>query len=211
MTNLHLVLGHVVADHSFTNNYKIRSYRGLKLIGHMAWSVFAILAFTFDTLLKSTLGAVVLISFMAVHVWGDFQRVRLYSMGKKREIDILELSLLLLAIVANWIVSKDLTGSYLTPEFVYYLMGMSVVSTAVTYFFRNFYPGKEDMSDIEGISERLAFFVFLLAGKTGFAYLSIALGFVYRLIRIRKYDPTWWMSPLFGITLSYIWKITLYG
>ena len=210
MVNMHLILGHVVADHSFTNNYKIRNYRGTKLLGHVVWSIFAILAFTFDTLLNNTLGIVVLGSFIAFHIWGDYKRSSLNSSGKKRMINILELALLAGAIVSNWIVYDEFYHSFLTSEFVYYLMGMSVVSTGVTYIFRNFYPGIEDMSDIEGISERLAFFVFLLAGKDGFAYLSIAFGFLYRLIRIRKYNATWWMSPVLGLIISYIWKITLY-
>ena len=207
---MHLVLGHVVADHSFTNNYKIRSYKGTKLLGHMAWSVFAILAFTFDTLLNNTRGMIVLGSFMAFHIWGDFERVRLNGSGKKRMIDLLELLLLAGAIVANWMVYDRFNQSFLTSEFVYYLMGMSVVSTGVTYLFRNFYPGPEDISDIDGISERLAFFIFLLSGKIGLAYLSLALGFLYRILKLRKYNPTWWMSPLLGILISYFWKITLY-
>ncbi len=210
MINMHLVLGHVVADHSFTNNYKIRNYRGMKLFNHMVWSVFAVLAFTFDTLLNNTKGIIVLSSFIAFHIWGDYERVKLNSSGRKRMIDILELILLTGAIIANWIVHDRFYQSFLSSEFVYYLMGMSVVSTGITYLFRNFYPGIEDMSDIEGISERLAFFVFLLAGKIGFAYLSLAFGLLYRLIRIRKYNASWWMSPLFGITISYLWKITLY-
>ncbi len=210
MINMHLVLGHVVADHSFTNNYKIRKYRGARLFGHMLWSIFAILAFTFDTLLHNTRGLVVLATLVAFHIWGDYQRVKLYEKGKRREIDLLELILLSGAILANWLVSREFSSSFLSSEFVYYLMGMSIVSTGVTYLFRNFYPGPESMSDIEGISERLAFFIFLLAGKVEFAYLSLALGFLYRLLRFRRRNPVWWMSPVLGIVISYLWKFTLY-
>ncbi len=210
VVNLHLLLGHVVADHAFTNNYKIRSYRGIKLAGHILWSAFAILAFTFDTLLKDPIGKWILLALMVFHAWGDVQRVKLYSAGKKKQIDLLELFLLAVFGIFNIIFEDTFNDSYLTSEFAFYLMGMSVVSTGVTYFFRNFYPGVEDMSDIEGISERLAFFVFLLAGKTGLAFLSLALGLLYRISRIRRYDPTWWISPLSGIILSYLWKLALY-
>ncbi len=210
MINMHLVLGHVVADHSFTNNYKVRNYKGTKLLGHVLWSVFAILSFTFDTLLNNTKGIIVLTSFIAFHIWGDFERVKLNDAGRKRMIDLLELLLLAGAIAANWAVYDRFYQSFLSSEFVYYLMGMSIVSTGVTYLFRNFYPGPENMSDIEGISERLAFFIFLLAGKVGFAYLSLALGLLYRFVKIKKYSATWWMSPLLGILISYFWKMTLY-
>ncbi len=210
MVNMHLVLGHVVADHAFTNNYKIRGYKGLKLMGHMAWSVFAILAFTFDRLLKNPFTLGVLFAFFAFHIFGDYYRVKLYKEGKKRKIDILELILLFGAIIANFLVHPYLKGSYLSSEFVYYLMGMSVVSVGVTYLFRNFYPGIEDLPDVDGISERLAVYVFMLAKKPLFVAVSLLLGLLWRYWKYRKPDPMWYLSPILGLALSFFWYVTLY-
>ncbi len=210
MVNMHLVLGHVVADHAFTNNYKIRHYRGLKLLGHMAWSVFAVLAFTFDRLLRNPFALSVLLIFLAFHVFGDYYRARLYLSGRKRAVELLEMLLLLGAILGNWIVHPYLRGSYLSAEFVYYLMGMSVVSVGVTYFFRNFYPGREDLPDVDGISERLAVYVFMLAGKPLFVVVSLLLGLLCRVWKYRKPDALWYMSPALGLVLSFVWYVTLY-
>lgn len=52
--------------HGFTDNTKIRSYKGSKLIGHIIWSVLVFLAFTFDTLLNSTKGLTVLLIMIAI-------------------------------------------------------------------------------------------------------------------------------------------------
>jgi len=198
----------VVADHAFTNNEKIRKYKGLKLFGHIVWSFFAILAFCFDTIFNSLKGIVIFTSFFVLHTVVDILRVK-YS-KRRRIVDILELIALSGAFLSNLMIFDLLKSSYLSPEFVYYLLGMSVVSVGVTYIFRNFYPGVPEMSDIEGISERLAFFVFMLAGKFLFAFLSLVLGFLYRLWRIKKFDATWWMSPSLGVAISAVWYISLY-
>ena len=208
MAPWHFLLGHVVADHAFTNNEKIRKYKGLKLFGHIVWSFFAILAFCFDTIFNSLKGIVIFTSFFVLHTVVDILRVK-YS-KRRRIVDILELIALSGAFFCNLMIFDLLRSSYLSPEFVYYLLGMSVVSVGVTYIFRNFYPGVPEMSDIEGISERLAFFVFMLAGKFLFAFLSLVLGFLYRLWRIKKSDATWWMSPSLGVVISAVWYISLY-
>ncbi|RKX52129.1 MAG: hypothetical protein DRP25_02935 [Thermotoga sp.] len=208
MAPWHFLLGHVVADHAFTNNEKIRKYKGLKLFGHIVWSFFAILAFCFDTIFNSLKGVVIFTSFFVLHTVVDILRVK-YS-KRRRIVDILELIALSGAFLGNLMIFDLLKSSYLSPEFVYYLLGMSVVSVGVTYIFRNFYPGVPEMSDIEGISERLAFFVFMLAGKFLFAFLSLVLGFLYRLWRIKKFDATWWMSPSLGVAISAVWYISLY-
>ncbi len=207
---LHLFLGHVVADHGFTNNAKIREYRGLKLVGHMVWSILAILAFTFDTLLKTLEGRMVLLASFLVHVAGDYLRTEFHRLGKKRWIDFLELFELIFFFVVNWYFKDLLNASYLSTVFVFYLIGMNLVSVAATYFFRNFKPGNPNISDIEGISERLAFFVFYLAGKPLFAFLSLLIGFLYRLWKFRKPREDWWVSPAWGILVSVLWKFLMY-
>ncbi len=208
MLPLHLFLGHVVADHAFTNNAKIRTYKGSKLVGHILWSFFAILAFTFDVFLYSKLGILILALFFIIHAVLDVLRVKLYP--KKRLLDLVEASGLGFAFFFNMLGAKLLNNSYLSNEFVMYLLGMSVVSVGITYFFRNFYPKDEFMSDIEGISERLAVFIFLLASKPLFVFLSLVIAFFYRLIFAKKPNHTWWISPLSGLLISLVWRLILY-
>ncbi|MCD6450219.1 MAG: hypothetical protein J7L34_06915 [Thermotogaceae bacterium] len=210
MYNLHLLLGHVVADHSFTNNAKIRKYSGWNLAGHMIWSFLAILAFTFDILLKSKIGIFVLGTFTAIHIMGDYLRTVLYKQNKKRMIDLLEFGLLVIAFTFNSLVQKEFNRSYLSGEFIYYLLGMSIVTTFVTYFFRNFYPKIEDLPDVDGITERMIIFIFFLAKKPLFVFFTILVAFAYRVIKYRKPDNLWWMSPLFGLGISLFWYLTIY-
>lgn len=209
MLPLNVLLGHIVADHAFTNNAKIRTYKGSKLIGHILWSVLAILAFTFDTLLKSPSGIALLIVFVSLHAFLDIGRVKMYQKNK-RIVDLIEAAGILLAIIINTLCFDTLSQSYLTPEFVLYLLGMSAVSVGVTYLFRNFYPAKEFLPDVDGISERLAIFIFLLASKPLFVVISIVIAFLYRLVFVKKVDHTWWISPASGILISLLWKVLLY-
>lgn len=209
MLPLNILLGHVVADHAFTNNAKIRTYSGSKLVGHIAWSVLAILAFTFDTLLKSTIGIAIILIFSLVHAVLDVLRVKWYRKNK-RIVDIIELTGIAVALVVNLIFAPLLRNSYLSPEFVLYLMGMSVVSVAITYIFRNYYPADEFLPDVDGISERLAIFVFILASKPLLAIASIGIGLLYRLLFVKKVNHTWWISPVSGVILSFIWKWIIY-
>ncbi len=209
MVALHFLLGHVVADHAFTNNAKIRKYSGIKLAGHIFWSIFAILAFTFD-IVFSSMKALTIFAILAVtHAILDMLRVRYCSISK-RIVDAIELVGLIAAFIANIFSFGLLERSYLSAEFIFYLLGMSVVSVGVTYFFRNFYPGDENLGDVDGISERLAIFIFLLASKPFLAFVSIVIAIIYRLIFVRKVDHTWWISPVCGVLLSYLWRILLY-
>lgn len=197
MLALNILLGHVVADHAFTNNAKIRTYSGSKLIGHIIWSVLAILAFTFDTLLKSFTGIVILVGFSVFHALLDILRVKWYKKNK-RIVDLIELIGIAVALTINVIFASLLKNSYLSPEFVWYLMGMSVVSVGITYIFRNYYPADEFLPDVDGISERLAIFVFFLASKPLFVILSIAAGLFYKLLFVKKVNHTWWISQPAG-------------
>lgn len=209
MLPLNILLGHVVADHAFTNNAKIRTYSNGKLIGHIFWSILAILAFTFDTLLKSFVGILVLVGFSSVHAVLDVLRVKWYKKNK-RIVDLVELVGIAVALVVNLLSVGSLRNSYLSPEFVMYLMGMSVVSVGITYVFRNYYPAEEFLPDVDGISERLAIFVFVLASEPLLVVVSIAIGLLYRLIFVKKVNHTWWISPASGLVLSFVWKWIIY-
>lgn len=204
---VHLFLAHFVADHGFTDNTKIRTYKGYKLFEHIIWSIFALLVFTFDTLLKSQRGIIVLSTMAIIHVFGDILRTKITDLKKMH---IFELSELVIAFILNLLVADLFVYSYISKEFALYLLGMSVVSMAVTYIFRNFYPGDLNYNDLDGISERLAFFVFFLAKNYLFALISLVLGFLYKLWKRRKFEYTWIVSPVLGIVITIIWKFLIY-
>ncbi|MEJ5257042.1 MAG: hypothetical protein WHS64_02190 [Fervidobacterium sp.] len=203
---IHLFLAHFVADHGFTDNAKIRHYKGYKLLEHIVWSIFALLAFTFDTLLKSRTGIIVLVSMMAIHVLGDVMRTKIANITR---IHILEVGLLSIAFVLNLFVADEFVNSYISKEFAMYLLGMAVVSMAVTYFFKNFYPGNEEYNDLDGISERLAFYVFFLGNNYLLAFLSLGLGLLYRFWKTKP-SHVWWISPMSAVLISILWKVLIF-
>ncbi|AEH50970.1 hypothetical protein [Pseudothermotoga thermarum] len=205
----HFLLGHIVADHAFTNNAKIRKYSGSKLVGHILWSILAILAFTFDVVFSSTKGMILFLVLAFVHAVLDILRVKYYPVSR-RIVDVIEAAGIGFAFLINGISLKLLANSYLSAEFVFYLLGMSTVSVGVTYFFRNFYPGNENLADVDGISERLAIYIFLLASKPFYVFISIVVALIYRLLFVKKVDHTWWISPMSGIIISIIWRMALY-
>ncbi len=205
---IHLFLGHYVADHAFTDNTKIRKYKGVKLIEHIIWSVFAILAFTFDTLLKSTRGITVLAIFTLIHIVGDIFRTKIGSDVKK--VYILESVEFAIAVVMNFLIANLLRTSFISKEFALYLFGMGIVSMTVTYILRDFILKDETYSDLDGISERLAFYVFFLAGNYLFALLSLVFGFLYRYWKVRKFNKVWWISPFSSVIISIIFKIIVF-
>ncbi|WP_372588999.1 hypothetical protein QQE94_06065 [Fervidobacterium pennivorans subsp. shakshaketiis] len=206
---IHLFLAHFVADHGFTDNAKIRYYKGYKLFEHIIWSIFALLAFTFDTLLKSTKGVTVLLIMMIIHVAGDIIRTKIQN--SKMKLHILELSELIIALILNFLVADLFVYSFISKEFALYLLGMAVVTMAVTYVFKNFYPGDENYNDLDGISERLAFYVFFLGKSYWLAFLSLVLGFLYKLWKRERINiHTWWISPLSAIVITIIWKFLIF-
>nr|WP_143610951.1 hypothetical protein [Thermosipho melanesiensis] len=202
---LHLFLGHYVADHGFTHNSKLRHLKGWDFVQHIIWSVFAILAFTFDTLLYTV--PVVLFAFIAIHLFLDYLRIKV---KKQLHYHLVELSGIVTALVFNIFVSTYFKTSYLSKEFVLYILGMALVTTALSYFFRNFYPAIEMYEDLEGISERLAFFIFYLANKPLLAFLALIFGFLFRLWKVKKFDHVWWISPTFAIVFSIFWKTIVF-
>ncbi|RKX43042.1 MAG: hypothetical protein DRP33_02185 [Thermotogae bacterium] len=209
MAPLNILLAHIVADHSFTNNTKIRKYSGIKLLGHIVWSFLALLAFCFDTVFKTLPGTTLFLSFFALHAVVDLLRPRFQT--RKCILNLLEVISLSGAIVVNLLSFEYLKGSFVSPEFVFYLLGMSIVAVGPTYFLRNFYSGKEDIEDLDGISERLAIFIFLIAGRFELVALSVVGALLYRLIFVKKPDHVWWISPTFGLLISVLWKWMLYS
>jgi hypothetical protein len=66
-------------------------------------------------------------------------------------------------------------------------------------------------AESEGISERLAMYVFICAGKPLFALIIPVIAFLYRKIIKKDYDKSWWLSPVIGFTIPWIFKFIIFG
>jgi len=193
----HFLVTYLVADHAFVNNHTLDKQPARKFLGHLLWSFLVILAFTFDTLLETVEGTVVFLSFAGLHLVLDWVRWK-YHRGKP-----VELSNLAIAIVYTLLFSHFLGSSYISPEFSTYLLGMLAATVGVTYLVRELIG--QTYKDTVGISERLAIYIFAMAGKFEWVLISVVAGLIYRLAFEKKRDFTWWLSPVMGTLVSLVW------
>lgn len=193
----HFLVIYLVADHAFVNNHTLDKQPVRKFWGHLLWSFLVILAFTFDTLLKTTEGTAVFLTFAGFHLVLDWVRWE-YHIGK-----LVELSNLAMAIVYTLLFSHLLGSSYVSPEFSTYLFGMLATTVGVTYLVRELM--EHTYKDTVGISERLAIYIFAMAGKFEWVLISIVAGLIYKLAFEKKRDFTWWLSPVMGALVSLVW------
>jgi len=206
MLALNLFLAHSVADYSFTNPMKLYGQRDRKeLLKHFLWIVLVFLAFTFDITFHSITALTVFFAAVALHFIIDFLRIR-----KKNQWVVEAVSFggfLILSIIF----SQLFKNSYITPYFSLYLIGMVTVSVIPTQFMRMTGIIEKEAAESDGISERLAIYIFICAGRIWFALIAVAVALIYRLIIRKKVEKEWWISPLLGLTIPWIFKLFIFG
>ena len=206
MLALHLFLAHSVADYSFTNPMKLYGERSpLTILKHTVWFILVFLAFTFDTVFSSGFGMVLFAGSLILHFCVDFLRI------SKKNVWWVEVFSWFSFLVLGIISSTFFSGSYITPPFAMYLVGMVVVSVIPTQIFRMIGWIPKIDSQSEGISERLAIFIFILALNWLLALVSIGCAVLYRLIFKKKNHPLWLISPSLGFAVSLLFRWIIYG
>lgn len=206
MIALHLFLAHTVADYSFTNPMKLYGLNDTTLkLKHWAWVSIVFLAFTFDITLSSPLGVLFLAMAVGMHFLTDVMR------WKKVNSWIVESVSLGVFLVYAAILSSFFSDSFISPYFSMYLIGMVVVSVIPTQIFRML--GAIDAMDNEsdGISERLAVFIFAVAQQYLFMFIAIAAALVYRVFFRKKPNWVWAVSPLIGMVLAFLFSWMLFS
>ena len=201
---LHFLLGYLVSDHAFVNNYKLDKMDKNKMLIHFIWVFLFYLAFTFDVIFKSGLGVIFFVLAIGFNIAIDLLR-------KRYKNPILEISALAFYIVLSLVSSSMFVVSFISPEFSWYLVGMILATVGVTYFVRRFKIIDPSKSDSVGISERLALFIFVFAQKIEFVIIAVVAGFLYRLIFSRDNKKEWIISPVAGLVISYIWFFIMRG
>ena len=205
MFYLNYFLAHTVADYAFTNPMKLYGERRFgELIKHIIWVILVFLAFSFDVAFTNPLNVVGFIIALILHFNFDFSRIKKYNPWT------VELSSILAFLIYSFAYSKQFSNSFITSYFSMYLIGMICVSVIPTQFMRMTKIIDPLENESEGISERLAMYIFICAGNYLFALAALLIAFVYRLIVKKKFDTTWWLSPLIGFTLPWFFKILIF-
>jgi hypothetical protein len=91
-----------------------------------------------------------------------------------------------------------------------YLIGMIFVSVLPTQIMRMTGIIKTFEAESDGISERLAMYVFICADKPLYAIIVPIVALLYRKIVKKEFDKSWWISPLIGFTVPWLFKFIIF-
>ncbi|WP_129408396.1 hypothetical protein [Marinitoga lauensis] len=203
MIPLHGFLSNFIADHAFSNVYSEKLKEKNNLITHIVWSIIAILAFTFDTL-NSPIGIVAFLVLIAYHVFIDIYRTKGTNFKK-------ELLYLVIALIINLVFYKAYTHSYISNEFIYYLIGMMLATSFGSFIERTYNIIDPQIKDTAGASERLAIYIFLSKIKIEWVLVAILAGVLYRFFIVKEKSKEWIFSPVYGVIVSSIWILIMKG
>jgi hypothetical protein len=178
--------------------------RIFEILKHTIWFVLVFLAFSFDVVFSNPLNIVIFVSALILHTIIDFLRFRKFNPWMVESLSIFTFLLF------SFIFSSRFVNSFITSYFSLYLIGMVCVSVIPTQIMRMTKLIDPLENESEGISERLAMFIFICAGQYLFAVAALLIALVYRLIVKKEFDRTWWLSPLMGLTLPWFFKIVIF-
>ncbi|GAB6189663.1 hypothetical protein JCM30566_14040 [Marinitoga arctica] len=201
MISLHGFLSHFVADHAFSNVYSDKLKIKNNLITHIVWSIVAILAFTFDSL-KTPLGIIAFLILVSYHIFIDIYRTKGTTFKR-------ELLYLFGALVINLIFFNVYSNSYISNEFIYYLIGMMLATSFGSFIERTFNIIDPQIKDTAGASERLAIYIFLSKFKIEWVLVAILAGLIYRFFVVKEKSKEWLFSPIYGVIISSIWMLIM--
>ena len=206
MLSLNFFLAHVVSDYSFSNPMKLYGNKDVKeLSKHFLWTALFFLAFSFDVVFSSASTVFIFVFAIILNVLIDYMRIRNINSW------IVESISLVLFLAYAMIFSYLFKNSFITPYFSMYLIGMICVSVIPTQIMRMTGIIDKMEAESEGISERLAMYVFICAGKPLFALIIPVIAFLYRKFVIKDFDKSWWLSPLIGFVIPWIFKFLIFG
>lgn len=205
MFYLNYFLAHTVSDYAFTNPMKLYGEKRVtELLKHTIWFVLVFLAFSFDVVFSNPLNIVIFISALILHAIIDFLRYRKFNPWMVESLSVITF------LLYSFIFSSRFVNSFITSYFSLYLIGMVCVSVIPTQIMRMSKLIEPLENESEGISERLAMYIFICAGQYLFAVAAVLVALVYRLVVRKKVDRTWWLSPLIGLTLPWFFKIVIF-
>jgi len=206
LVSLNFFLAHAVSDYSFTNPMKLYGNSDWKdLSKHALWSVLVFLAFSFDVVFSSALSVIIFTFALVLHFVIDYLRMRKINSWVVEGFSIVAF------LIYSAVFSYLFENSFITSYFSLYLIGMIFVSVIPTQIMRMTGIISELEAESEGISERLAMFVFICADKPLYAILTVLIAFVYRKIIKKEFNKSWWISPLLGFTIPWFFRFIIFG
>jgi hypothetical protein len=170
------------------------------------WTILIGLALSFNLLVFQT-GMIAIITYIIITAGLTFLKPRSDKLSWYLGIEFLNLGV---ALLFTFIFSAFIAEhNYIEPPFINYLFGLVLSSVVLADIFRRSNLIDIKSNDADGNFERILIFIFIMALQWWYLAIVLAGMLIYRLIRYRKFDKTWIISPLAGVALSFLWLLLM--
>jgi hypothetical protein len=203
--NLFLLI-YTTSDYGFSNNSLVYRQNKSEIQKAVLWTILIGLALSFNLLVFQT-GMIAILTYIIITAGLTFLKPRSDKLSWYLGMEFLNLGV---ALLFTFIFSAFIAEhNYIEPPFINYLFGLVLSSVVLADIFRRSNLIDIKSNDADGNFERILIFIFIMALQ--WWYLAIVLGgmLIYRLIRYRKFDKTWIISPLAGVILSFLWLLLM--
>jgi|UniRef100_A0A7V3RFB3 hypothetical protein len=203
--NLFLLI-YTASDYGFSNNSLIYRQNKSELQKAVLWTILIGLALTFNVLTFPigliSVGAYIVIAALLTTLKPRSDKVSWYV-----EIELINLAVALLFTIP--LAGFMSTHNYIEPPFINYLLGLTISSVVFADIFRRIDLIDVKSNDADGNFERILLFIFVMAWQWQYLLITVVGMIVYRLIRYRKFDKFWVISPAAGIGFALIWFLLM--
>jgi hypothetical protein len=203
--NLFLLI-YTTSDYGFSNNSLVYRQNKSEIQKAVLWTILIGLALSFNLLVFQT-GMIAILTYIIITAGLTFLKPRSDKLSWYLGMEFLNLGV---ALLFTFIFSAFIAEhNYIEPPFINYLFGLVLSSVVLADIFRRSNLIDIKSNDADGNFERILIFIFIMALQ--WWYLAIVLGgmLIYRLIRYRKFDKMWIISPLAGVILSFLWLLLM--
>ncbi|MCL5032170.1 MAG: hypothetical protein M1542_02825 [Thermotogae bacterium] len=203
--NLFLLI-YTTSDYGFSNNSLVYRKNKSEIQKAVLWTILIGLALSFNLLVFQT-GMIAIITYIIITAGLTFLKPRSDKLSWYLGIEFLNLGV---ALLFTFIFSAFIAEhNYIEPPFINYLFGLVLSSVVLADIFRRSNLIDIKSNDADGNFERILIFIFIMALQWWYLAIVLAGMLIYRLIRYRKFDKTWIISPLAGVALSFLWLLLM--
>lgn len=203
--NLFLLI-YTTSDYGFSNNSLVYRQNKSEIQKAVLWTILIGLALSFN-LLIFPIGIAAILGYIAITAALTFVKPRSDKLPWYLEMEFINLAVaLIFTFVFGSFVAEH---NYIEAPFINYLLGLVLSSVVIADIFRRSNLIEIKSNDSDGNFERILIFIFIMALQWWYLAIVLVGMFIYRLIRYRKLDKMWFISPAAGIGLAFLWLLLM--
>ncbi|HEU24869.1 MAG: hypothetical protein C0176_05710 [Mesoaciditoga sp.] len=201
--NLFLLI-YTTSEYGFSNNSLIYRQNKSEIRKAILWVVLIGLALSFN-LLIFPIGMTAILTYVVLTAILVFAKKRSDKISWYFEMEFLNL---LIALIFTFIFGNFVANhNYIEPPFLNYLLGLVIASVVIADIFRRSNLIDVNSNDADGNFERILIFIFIMALQWWYLAITLMGMFIYRLIRYKKFDKMWLVSPAAGAGIAFLWLL----